>query len=473
MPDTLLFVPTYNERDNAPRMARELADLGLDADILFVDDNSPDGTGALLDALRTEIPRLRVHHRAGKLGIGSAHAETIAWAYSEGYTRLVSLDCDFTHSPRDIPTLLAAAQQSDLAVGSRWVHPDSLPGWNLYRRLMTFLGHALTKYVLDIPQDASGAFRVYRLDRIPREIFGLIRSKSYAFFFESMFIFNRNKLSIREVPITLPARTYGSSKMSFQAASQGARYIFELAFQNTRKPERFLLPSGQLDLDPSLNDPQNWDNYWNESGRTANPIYEFLAGLYRRQVIKPNLERIVRREFPSGSSLLHAGCGSGQVDTGLQDTHQLTAVDISRGALSLYCRNNRNVKSVFHGDIFNLSFPADFFDGVYNLGVMEHFTAEEIQKILREFHRVLKPNGKVVLFWPHTKAPSVLLLKACRAFIRTVSETTPDFHPPEISLLSRREDWEKTITQSGFKILNWSITARDFWVQAILICQKV
>jgi dolichol-phosphate mannosyltransferase len=251
---TLLFVPTYNERDNASRMARELSGLGLDADILFVDDNSPDGTGRLLEELRKEIPRLYVQHRACKQGIGSAHAQGLTWAYDQGYARLVTLDCDFTHSPADIPRMLAASKDCDLAVGSRWLTYDSLSGWNLFRRFMTAAGHVLTKYVLGITQDATGAFRAYRLDRIPRELFGMIQSKSYSYFFESMFVFNRNKLLINQVSIKLPARSYGSSKMSARAALSSAWYIFELAFENIRRPERFLRPTALVARNPSLQD---------------------------------------------------------------------------------------------------------------------------------------------------------------------------------------------------------------------------
>ncbi len=170
----LIFVPTYNERDNAPAMARQLAGLGLDADLLFVDDGSPDGTGELLDALVPEVPRLHVIHRAGKLGIGTAHQAGIAWAYDRGYATLVTLDCDFTHSPSDVPRLIAAAADADLAVGSRHLRAGSLPGWSLWRRGLTRLGHRLTRSVLGLAHDATGAFRCYRLDRIPRQIFALV-----------------------------------------------------------------------------------------------------------------------------------------------------------------------------------------------------------------------------------------------------------------------------------------------------------
>src|SRR5687768_113167 len=116
MPRSLVVVPTYNERENAPRMCAELLALGLDADVLFIDDNSPDGTGALLGDLAAANPRVRVMHREGKSGIGSAHQAGIAVAYDGGYDTLITLDCDFSHSPADIPRLIEAAAANDVEV---------------------------------------------------------------------------------------------------------------------------------------------------------------------------------------------------------------------------------------------------------------------------------------------------------------------------------------------------------------------
>ncbi|HXN33121.1 MAG TPA: glycosyltransferase, partial [Polyangiaceae bacterium] len=106
---TLIFIPTFNERGNVERMTTEVLALDIDADLLFIDDNSPDGTGELLDRLASQHSRVRVVHREAKRGIGSAHLDGILFAYSHGYTRLVTMDCDFTHSPSLIPELLAAA----------------------------------------------------------------------------------------------------------------------------------------------------------------------------------------------------------------------------------------------------------------------------------------------------------------------------------------------------------------------------
>jgi dolichol-phosphate mannosyltransferase len=236
---TLIFIPTYNERENAPRICEEIFALGLDADVLFIDDNSPDGTGEAIEALKPKYPRLSVRHRSGKLGIGSAHAEAIAWAYEKGYCRLVTLDCDFTHSPADIPKMIAAVKSYGVAVGSRFIKAESLPGWSLLRRLMTLIGHLLTRHLLGISQDASGAFRVYDLGKIAPQIFKLVTTKGYGFFFDSLHLLKCNKIKINEISIILPSRTYGNSKMSLIEVWKGLYHLFKVATLARIDPDRF------------------------------------------------------------------------------------------------------------------------------------------------------------------------------------------------------------------------------------------
>lgn len=240
-PKTLIFVPTYNERDNVGPMCEQLVALGLDADIVFMDDASPDGTGQELDRLAALHPRVRVIHRSAKSGIGSAHMEGIAAAYAGGYARLVTLDCDFTHSPSLIPSFLARCDSADLVVGSRYLEQDSLPGWSIVRKILTSMGHVLTKNMLGVSQDATGAFRVYNLERIPAALFDLVQSRGYAFFFESMLIFQRNGFAIAELPIKLPARTSGSSKMSFLEIQRSVSTLGTLFLQDQTNPARFRL----------------------------------------------------------------------------------------------------------------------------------------------------------------------------------------------------------------------------------------
>lgn len=470
---TLIFIPTYDECKNASRMCEQIHMLGLDADVLFVDDASPDGTGRILEEMKARFPRLIVQHRNGKLGIGSAHFEAIQWAYDQGYQTMVTMDCDFTHSPSDIPGIIAASQQCDLSVGSRWAHENSLPGWNIFRRCMTSLGHFLTSKVLGIPQDASGAFRAYRLDRLPRELFHLVKSRGYSFFFESLFIFNLNGFEIVEVPIVLPARTYGHSKMSATAAFRSARYIFQLYFSHLQMPERFLLGHKSVELDSTLSDPQDWDSYWEMQSGASESFYALIAGVYRRAIIKRNLERTIRREFPSVSTLLHAGCGSGQVDTDLHGTQNITAIDISSGALHRYALNNPSAANIRQASIFTLPFANESFDGIYNLGVLEHFNHSEIFKILGEFHRVLRKDGKIVIFWPHHLATSVLVLHAAHFVLNKILQTKKKLHPPEISLLRNQIEAEEILSKSRFRILNYEFGIRDFFIQAVIVAQKL
>ncbi len=468
---TLVMVPTYNERDNAPRMVDAIKALGLDVDVLFIDDNSPDGTGDVLDAMCAGYPRLSVRHRSGKNGIGSAHLDGIAAAYAGGYARLVTLDCDFSHSPEDIPDFLRAADTADVVVGSRWTAMNSLPGWNMFRRMMTGMGHFLTRIVLGLRYDATGAFRAYRLDRIPEAVFSLVQSRSYSFFFESLFILHKNAARIHEIPIVLPARTYGHSKMTMQGAVQSVRIMLGIAVRYRRRPGDFHLVAPPLAIEPLLYDPQQWGSYWRQSQEMSKRAYAVAASLYRRVFIRPRLHRVLRRNFGRGSQLLHAGCGGGQVDRGLHEGMRITALDISTDALQLYQANNPEVFRLRHGDILALPYTDGSFDGYYSLGVIEHFTESEIRRILAEAFRLLRPRGKVVLFWPHARATSVRVLGlAHRLLARSGHETV--LHPAEISLLTSRAMAASWLERSGFTMTSYDFGAKDLWIQAVIVAER-
>jgi dolichol-phosphate mannosyltransferase len=453
-------------------MFRQIQALGLDADVLFMDDGSPDGTGGVLDELAAGDPRLHVIHRAGKLGIGSAHLDGIAWAYDHGYKRLITMDCDFTHSPTDIPRLLERAGECDVVVGSRWIRPGSLPGWNPLRRFLTNFGHFLTRSLLGLPYDATGAFRVYNLARIPRPVFAAATSCGYSFFFESLFLLVRNGLPIGETAIALPARTYGHSKMSMRQAMRSAARVLGLYVAMLLDPARFCVIDPVIDIDPNLVDPQNWDQYWETKTRAGGLVYDAIATIYRNMFIRSGLNRCVRKHFPRGSRLLHAGCGSGQVDRDIQNEMEIAAVDISVAALQLYRKNNPRAESVKHGSLFSLPFPDAAFDGAYNMGVMEHFTGPDIRRALAELHRVVKAGGKVILFWPHARASSVTVLRAVHWVLNDVLKKNVRLHPPEISLLRSRRSIEPVLREARFELVDYYFGPRDLFVQAVLVLRK-
>ncbi len=229
--DTIVFIPTYNERENVEEMVRQLKELNLPFDILFVDDNSTDGTKEILNEMVNRHQNIKVIHRPAKLGIGSAHLTGIHYAFNNGYRILITMDCDFTHSPKDIPIFLKTAGTVDIVVGTRFMCDDSLKEWNMYRKTLTKLGHFLTRTLLKIPYDATGAFRAYNLKKIQKEVFYNIVSPGYAFFFESLFLLNRMGYKIVEIPINLPARTYGHSKMNYKEICRSLLQLFKLSFK--------------------------------------------------------------------------------------------------------------------------------------------------------------------------------------------------------------------------------------------------
>jgi dolichol-phosphate mannosyltransferase len=470
---TLIFVPTYNERDNVKRMATALLELPIVADLLFMDDGSPDGTGDILDEVAQSNPRLSVIHRSRKSGIGSAHLEGIRFAYDNHYDRLVTLDCDFTHSPSDVLTLIDKSTGYCAATGSRYLERDSLPGWNLLRRFLTAFGHFLTTYFLGIGFDATGALRAYDLRRIPRELFDLVQAREYGFFFESMFLLVNNRFSITEFPIVLPARTYGTSKMTTRDALRSGSQLLGLSLGRVFRSSKFKVRPSPPAIDRSLVDPQGWDSYWDKKAEASTLVYELIASAYRKAVIKPQLERAINDSFTPGSQLLHAGSGSGQVDAALHSRWRVTAVDISASAIQLYRANNPAALNAEHASILNLRFPPATFDGAYNLGVLEHFEEDEILAILRELHRVLRSDGKIVLFWPHAKATSVAVLGAAHWVLRNLGRSTTRLHPEEVSLLQSRSWVENLLKLSGFELEKYSFGPRDLFVQAVIVARKI
>jgi len=469
---TLIFVPTYNESANVRPLCEEIVKLGLDADILFMDDNSPDGTGAILDQLANEHGRVTVVHRPAKQGIGSAHLVGIGYAYDHGYDVLVTMDCDFTHAPADIPLLLQHSADADITVGSRFMKEDSLPGWSALRKSLTVLGHALTKNLLGISHDATGAFRVYKLRRIDRSVFDLIKSRGYSFFFESLFMANENGLTIKDVPIVLPARTYGESKMRLADVQASVRQLVSLSLASKIRPARFRIGKTKFQIDASVQDPQGWDSYWEKKQTNGAVAYEAIATLYRNLVIKSRLNAVIQREFPKGSQLLHAGCGSGQVDADLHDYARITAVDVSVPALQIYQRENPQAYSVKHASIFNLPFESASFDGVYNLGVVEHFQREELGRVFDELRRVLRPHGKFVIFWPHAHASSVMVLNGVHWVLNDVLKKDTRLHPPEVSLVQSKRHAQELLENAGFTLRSFDFGPKDLFVQAVVVAER-
>ena len=211
----LVIVPTYDERDNLQPIAARLRTAVPEADLLVVDDDSPDGTGDVADALAREDPRVHVLHRTVKAGLGAAYTAGFAWAQEQGYDVVVEMDADGSHQPEQLPRLLAALGDADLALGSRWVAGGEVVNWPVTRELLSRGGNAYTRRVLGLPlQDATGGFRAYRrcvLDALP---LADVASQGYCFQVDLAWQTWCAGFRVVEVPITFVERVRGESKMS-------------------------------------------------------------------------------------------------------------------------------------------------------------------------------------------------------------------------------------------------------------------
>lgn len=472
--ELLVFIPTYNEHENVEKICSQILALGIDLDILFLDDSSTDGTGALLEELVKKHPNVQVVFRAGKLGVGSAHLDGIRWSYDHGYKKLITMDCDFTHSPSYLPDFISRSNDYDVVVGSRYLLKNSLSDWNLFRKFLTHAGHFMIKNFLGMEYDATGAFRLYRLDRVPRQVFDLVRSKGYSFFFESLYILQVNDFHIVELPIVLPARTYGHSKMSMRETFHSVQLLFHLYTTVVIKKKQYLLefPSPTPREQTALLNSQEWDAYWKKKVNMGGSLYSVVGAFYRKFIMCPGLNYFTQKHFAPMESLLHAGCGSGQVDVDINRQFCITALDISPCALNLYRQFNQNNPRVIRGDIFHVPFEDGVFDGVYNLGVLEHFTEEEITRILAELRRVIKPEGKILVFWPPEFGLSVRFLKMIHAILRTILRREVKLHPDEVTLAKSRAHIEAIGGRANLKVVDYYFGPRDCFTQVAVVFKK-
>jgi dolichol-phosphate mannosyltransferase len=230
---TLVIVPTYNERDNLPPLAARLLALPVAVDVLVVDDNSPDGTGKLADELAAKHPAVHVLHRAEKDGLGRAYCAGFAWALERGYEFIFEMDGDFSHNPDDIPRLRQAAQDADLALGSRYCNGIRVINWPLPRLLLSKGAALYVQLVTGMPfSDPTGGYNCFRRHALQSIDLHRIRSNGYSFQIEMTHKLWRQGAKIVEVPIIFTDRFQGSSKMSGKIVREAFLMVWRLWLQN-------------------------------------------------------------------------------------------------------------------------------------------------------------------------------------------------------------------------------------------------
>ena len=235
---TWVVLPTYEERENLPGIAAAILEVLPGATLLVVDDNSPDGTGELADALARDEPRIRVRHRAGKEGLGRAYLDGFRVALDGGATALVQMDADWSHDPAVQPTLLEpiAAGRADLVIGSRYVRGGHVLDWGIGRRLISRMGSLFARVVLNLrPNDLTGGFKAWRGSTLAAIPFDGIHAGGYVFQIEMTQRATRAGARVVEVPITFRDRRVGRSKMSRRIIVEALIVVVRLRWDELRR----------------------------------------------------------------------------------------------------------------------------------------------------------------------------------------------------------------------------------------------
>lgn len=218
-----------------------------------------------------------------------------------------------------------------------------------------------------------------------------------------------------------------------------------------------------------------WDQYWQQQNTTTQ-IYGKIASFYRRKIISPSLRRTLSKFVTADSLLLHAGAGGGEIDINLPAKWNLHSIDISFEATQLqravFKKQNRIPTSV-QADLFSLPYPSRYFDVVFNLGVMEHFTNTEIYEAIVEMQRVTKRGGYLVLYWPPIWGPSVLVLHFIARVIDFLGRSHVQLHPKEINLFRSRRECREILSKAGLQEVRIRYGPGDLFTHVIVIAQPL
>ena len=243
----IVVIPTYNEKENVEAMASAiLSVLPAEGHLLFLDDNSPDGTGAIIDGICAKEPRVHVMHRVKKEGLGRAYVAGFAEALRMGATHVIEMDCDFSHDPKDVLRMLEAigciqSEQSnnrtieqfpDVVIGSRYVKGGKCVGWPFKRWFISYFGGRFIRLVLGTPvMDPTGGFKCFRRESLEKlGDFSIIRSFGYSFQMEMNYRMWKMGLRLKEIPITFTERRAGTSKITGSIATETLKMVFRLRF---------------------------------------------------------------------------------------------------------------------------------------------------------------------------------------------------------------------------------------------------
>jgi dolichol-phosphate mannosyltransferase len=227
--EVAVVIPTYNERDNIARLIPEILSQDERISVLVVDDNSPDGTGDVVQAMAERDPRIHLHRRGGKLGLGSAYRDGFALALAAGAQYVIEMDADFSHDPKSIPAMLEKAAVFDLVIGSRYMNGVSVVNWPIRRLLLSYSASVYTRVITGLRvSDCTSGFKCFRREVLETINLAKMRSDGYSFQIEMNFLCMEKGFRIGEVPIIFIDRHAGTSKMSKKIVREAVVMVWKL-----------------------------------------------------------------------------------------------------------------------------------------------------------------------------------------------------------------------------------------------------
>ncbi len=233
MPRTLVVTPTYNEAENIQKLIESVLSQHSDIEILVVDDNSPDGTQAIVERMHSNNPRIHLMKRARKMGLGTAYVAGFKYAIEKKFDYILEMDADFSHNPNDIPNFLEKIQEYDVVLGSRYIGGVRILNWPIRRLILSYGASLYTRIITGLPiKDATGGFKCFRRNVLEAINLDSIKSNGYAFQIEMNFKAWKKGFKIFELPIIFIDRTSGQSKMSKKIVYEAVFLVWKLKFRS-------------------------------------------------------------------------------------------------------------------------------------------------------------------------------------------------------------------------------------------------
>ncbi|MFN3966706.1 MAG: polyprenol monophosphomannose synthase [Endomicrobiia bacterium] len=226
----LIITPTYNEKNNIKTLIEKIYN-SVDAHLLVIDDNSPDGTGKILEELKTKNEKLKVIHRPAKLGLGTAYIEGFKFAIQNNYEEIIIMDADLSHDPRYLPVFIEKLKYYDLVIGSRYISDGGVVGWPIHRKLLSFFGNLYAKTITGLPiNDSTSGFMGFKREVIKSLLQDNIKTEGYSFLIELKYRAYKKNFRICEIPIVFTDRIAGKSKISKKIIFEALLLVWKLRF---------------------------------------------------------------------------------------------------------------------------------------------------------------------------------------------------------------------------------------------------